>query len=126
VYQSVGGMDERFFIYFEEVDLCKRLLDAGGEIWFWPDAQVQHLAGSSCEVESVHARTIYILRDSRRKYFAKHFGKLSAFTLSLINRMEGVQKLLVFSVLWLFRRKQIYRQKAYGFWTVAVGSAPRS
>jgi N-acetylglucosaminyl-diphospho-decaprenol L-rhamnosyltransferase len=126
VYESFHGMDERFFIYFEEVDLCKRLLDSGGQIWFWPDAQVQHLAGSSCEVESVHARTIYILRDSRRKYFAKHFGAVSALALSLINRIEGLQKLLVFSLLWLVRRKQIYRQKAYGFWTVAIGSAPRS
>jgi N-acetylglucosaminyl-diphospho-decaprenol L-rhamnosyltransferase len=126
VYESFHGMDERFFIYFEEVDLCKRMLDAGGQIWFWPEAQVQHLAGSSCEVESVHARTIYILRDSRRKYFDKHYGALSALALSLINRIEGLQKLLVFSLLWLVRHKRIYREKAYGFWTVAIGSAPRS
>jgi N-acetylglucosaminyl-diphospho-decaprenol L-rhamnosyltransferase len=125
VYESIHGMDERFFIYFEEVDLCKRLLDAGGQIWFWPEGKVQHLSGSSCEVDSVHARTIYILRDSRRKYFEKHFGKFSALALVLINRIEALQKLMVFSVLWLLRRKRIYRQKAYGFWTVAIGSAPR-
>jgi hypothetical protein len=126
VYESFQGMDERFFIYFEEVDLCKRLLDAGGEIWFWPEAKVQHLAGSSCEVDAVHARTIYILRDSRRKYFEKHFGKLSTLALVLINRIEALQKLMIFSALWLLRRKPVYRQKAYGFWTVAIGSAPRS
>jgi hypothetical protein len=34
-------MDERFFMHFEEVDLCKRLAEAGGEIWFWPEARVQ-------------------------------------------------------------------------------------
>jgi GT2 family glycosyltransferase len=125
VYEALNGMDERFFIYFEEVDLCKRLLDSGGQIWFWPEARVQHLAGSSCEVESVHARTIYILRDSRRKYFEKHFGKISALSLVLVNRIEALQKLIVFSALWAIRRNSTYREKAYGFWTVAIGNAPR-
>lgn len=125
VYESFNGMDERFFIYFEEVDLCKRLRDSGGEIWFWPEAQVQHLAGSSCEAVSVHARTIYILRDSRRKYFEKHFGTFAARSLVLVNRIEALQKLIVFSALWALRRKRTYREKAYGFWTVAIGSAPR-
>jgi N-acetylglucosaminyl-diphospho-decaprenol L-rhamnosyltransferase len=125
VYESLNGMDERFFIYFEEVDLCKRLLESGGQIWFWPEAQVQHLAGSSCEVQSVRARTIYTLRDSRSKYFAKHFGKISALALVLVNRIEALQKLIVFSALWAIRRKSTYREKAYGFWTVAIGSAPR-
>ena len=125
VYEALNGMDERFFIYFEEVDLCKRLLDSGGQIWFWPEARVQHLAGSSCEVESVHARTIYILRDSRRKYFEKHFGKISALSLVLVNRIEALQKLIVFTALWAIRRNSTYREKAYGFWTVAIGNAPR-
>lgn len=125
IYESASGMDERFFIYFEEVDLCKRLLDSGGQIWFWPQASVQHLAGSSCEVEAVHASTIYILRDSRRKYFEKHFGKFATLSLVLVNRIEALQKLVVFSALWAIRRKSSYREKAYGFWTVAIGSAPR-
>ena len=125
VYGSLEGMDERFFIYFEEVDLCKRLLDSGGQIWFWPEAQVQHLAGRSCDVHSVRAQTIVTLRDSRRKYFEKHFGKLSALTLVLVNRVEALQKLIVFSALWAVRRDSIYREKAYGYWTVAIGGAPR-
>ena len=125
-YQELGGMDERFFVYFEEVDLCKRLKDAGGEIWFWPAARVQHLAGRSCEVNSVRARMIFTLRESRRKYFRKHFGARAATVLELVNRVEGLQKSVTLAALWLIRGKRSYREKAQGFWCVATGVAPRS
>jgi GT2 family glycosyltransferase len=125
-YQQLGGMDEQFFIYFEEVDLCKRLKDAGGEIWFWPEARVQHLAGRSCEVDTVRARMIYILRESRKKYFVKHFGTLGGWGIEAINRLEALEKILVLNALWLLRRKRSYREKASGFWAVAMGVAPRT
>jgi GT2 family glycosyltransferase len=124
-YDRLGGMDERFFIYFEEVDFCKRLLDAGGEIWFWPEARVQHISGGSCEVNGVRARMIYTLRESRRKYFKKHYGACSSVALELINRLEGLEKALILGLLWLVRGERSYREKAYGFWAVATGCAPR-
>ncbi len=124
-YERLGGMDEQFFIYFEEVDLCKRLKEAGGEIWFWPDAHVQHLAGHSCETDSVRARMIFVLRESRKKYFTKHYGVLGGLALEAVNRIEAVQKSTVLLALWMVRRKRAYREKAQGFWAVATGVAPR-
>jgi N-acetylglucosaminyl-diphospho-decaprenol L-rhamnosyltransferase len=124
-YERLGGMDERFFVYFEEVDFCKRIKDAGGEIWFWPDARVQHLAGRSCEADSVRARMIFVLRESRRKYFRKHFGAVGGTVLEVINRVEAVQKAAVLAVLAVLGRKRSYREKAYGFWSVAIGIGPR-
>jgi N-acetylglucosaminyl-diphospho-decaprenol L-rhamnosyltransferase len=124
-YERFGGMDEQFFIYFEEVDLCKRIQQAGGEIWFWPDAQVQHLAGRSCETDSVRARMIFVLRESRRKYFTKHHGVLGGLALEALNRMEAIQKSIVLMTLWMVRRKRAHREKAQGFWAVATGVAPR-
>jgi len=73
-YDDLGGMDEGFFMYFEEVDRCKRLAEAGGEIWFWPEARVQHLAGDSAEAEPVKARMIHVLRESCRKYVGNIAG----------------------------------------------------
>jgi N-acetylglucosaminyl-diphospho-decaprenol L-rhamnosyltransferase len=124
-YERLGGMDERFFIYFEEVDFCKRIKEAGAEIWFWPEARVRHLAGRSCEASSVRARMIFTLRQSRRKYFKKHFGVLGGLALEVVNRMEGLQKSTVLAVLWLLQRNGSHREKAYGFWAVATGIAPR-
>ena len=124
-FESVGGMDERFFVYFEEVDLCKRLREGGGEIWFWPQAAVQHQAGVSCEADSTRARMIFVLRESRRKYFAKHFGTGASVVLDIINRLEALEKLSVLCVLWLFRRRSNDRAKINGFWAVATGNASR-
>ena len=124
-YKRLGGMDEQFFIYFEEVDLCKRIKEAGGDIWFWPRAQVQHLAGRSCETDTVRARMIFVLRESRKKYFTKHYGLLGGLALECVNRMEAVEKFAVLFTLWLLRHKRSYREKAYGFWAVAIGVFPR-
>jgi GT2 family glycosyltransferase len=124
-FESVGGMDERFFVYFEEVDLCKRLKDRGGEIWFWPQAAVQHLAGISCEADSTRASMIFVLRESRRKYFEKHFGTSASIVLDIINRLEALEKLSVLCVLWLLRRSRKDRAKINGFWAVATGNASR-
>lgn len=125
VYLKAGGMDERFFIYYEEVDLCKRLVEAGGEVWFWPAAQVRHLAGISTEATSVRARMIYFLRESRKKYFRKHFGRSGELAIDLIDRAEGVAKGLLFGVSGLLRGSAGHREKARGFLSVARGSAPK-
>jgi N-acetylglucosaminyl-diphospho-decaprenol L-rhamnosyltransferase len=44
---QVGGFDERFFMYCEEIDLCRRLWQAGWEIYAVPSAQIVHLVGQS-------------------------------------------------------------------------------
>jgi N-acetylglucosaminyl-diphospho-decaprenol L-rhamnosyltransferase len=44
---AVGGFDERFFMFSEETDLCKRLWDAGWEVWYLPEAEFTHVAGAS-------------------------------------------------------------------------------
>lgn len=124
-FDRAGGMDEQFFIYFEEVDLCNRMRGMGGEIWFWPDGVVRHLAGKSCETDSVRARMIYVLRESRRKYFAKHFGATGALLMEGINRVEAVEKVVVLGALWLLSRRPGYREKMNGFRAVATGNTSR-
>lgn len=42
VYQKVGGFDENFFFYLEDTDLCRRLWQAGFEIWYVPEAKMIH------------------------------------------------------------------------------------
>ena len=47
VLDQVGPFDPRFFLYYEEVDLCRRIRQAGWEIWYWPDIVVTHIGGES-------------------------------------------------------------------------------
>lgn len=45
--EQVGFFDPRFFLYYEEVDLCRRIIDAGWDIWYWPDLRIIHIGGES-------------------------------------------------------------------------------
>ena len=44
---DLHGFDERFFIYYEETDLCRRAKKAGWKVFFIPDAEVEHIGGAS-------------------------------------------------------------------------------
>lgn len=47
VLQQIGGLDEDFPVFFNDVDLCYRLQQAGWEIWFTPQAEMTHFHGAS-------------------------------------------------------------------------------
>ena len=77
VFDSVGLMDEGFFLYFEETDFCLRARQAGWPCWFVPASRVVHLEGQSTGATGAIARR-KPLPDywfvSRRRYFRKHHG----------------------------------------------------
>ena len=81
VLDQVGPMDERYFLYFEEVDLCRRAQLAGWECWYVPDARIVHFVGKS---SGVTARGAVLQRRprywfaSRRRYFVQHHGRAYA------------------------------------------------
>jgi N-acetylglucosaminyl-diphospho-decaprenol L-rhamnosyltransferase len=81
VLESVGGFDERFFLYFEEVDLCMRIKEAGWEIWYVPESRVMHVRGQSTGVTALDQgprRLPGYWFESRRRYFVKHHGPVYA------------------------------------------------
>jgi N-acetylglucosaminyl-diphospho-decaprenol L-rhamnosyltransferase len=75
-YEGVGGLDEGFFMYSEELDWCRRIKSAGWEIVYLPAAVVVHHEGKSSE-QVVPARHIYF-QSSKVRYFRKHHGPFQA------------------------------------------------
>lgn len=73
--EKLGGLDEGFFMYAEDIDLCKRLRKAGYELLFEPDAVVEHEGGGSAP----RANLLPVLAASRMRYAAKHRGRVGAF-----------------------------------------------
>src|SRR5262249_5243022 len=78
--QRVGYFDARFFLYYEEVDLCRRFRNAGYRVHYWPDIEVVHLGGESSktirqlEMSSAGAQlTLWRMR-SALLYYRKHHG----------------------------------------------------
>ena len=74
IFEKIGGFDERFFIYFEESDLCRRVAQTGWQMWIIPSARVRHIWHAATQGSMY--RTIYA--ESRYKYFQKYDGSLIA------------------------------------------------
>jgi GT2 family glycosyltransferase len=66
-FRVVGGFDERFFMYFEDVDLCVRLENAGWRLAHEPDAVVRHAGGFA---RDPHIDDVY--RPSQLRYYQLH------------------------------------------------------
>lgn len=70
---KIGFMDERYRMFFNDVDLCKSIYNAGFKIRLIPAAVVTHEHGAS--IKKDRANMIRIWNDDCLKYFEKHFGK---------------------------------------------------
>ena len=81
VLDKVGWFDPQFFLYGEEVDLCRRIKKAGHEIWYWPDITVLHIGGESSRqikdlaLSSSGSTQLVLWRmRSTLLYYRKHYG----------------------------------------------------
>lgn len=70
IFERVCGFDERFFMYYEEVDLCKRIKEEGGRIVYNPSAELIHLGGQSSK--QIQARKRFMMLNSLVLYLQKH------------------------------------------------------
>ncbi|KKR21776.1 MAG: Glycosyl transferase family 2 [Parcubacteria group bacterium GW2011_GWE2_39_37] len=68
--EKTGLLDEQFFIWFEEVDYCKRVAEVGGEVWYTNAAECIDYVGQSFSQVKRNTTQIYF-RDSMLKYFKK-------------------------------------------------------
>lgn len=74
VLEQVGGMDEGFFMYCEELDWAMRIHRAGWGVYCVPQAELVHYAGQS--TQQVRSEMFVALWRSRFRFFAKHYGAL--------------------------------------------------
>ncbi len=86
VFDSVGLLDEEYFLYYEEVDFCLRARAAGWCCWYVPDSRVVHLVGQSSGVTGDRREQRRVPRywfESRSRYFRKHHGRMYALAADL-------------------------------------------
>ncbi|MCT7949698.1 glycosyltransferase family 2 protein [Ancylothrix sp. C2] len=99
VFESIGLLDEKYFMYFEEEDFCLSANKAGWPCWYVPASRVVHLVGQSSGVTDTKKppkRLPGYWFDSRKRFFVKNYGRLYAAV---------ADALWVFGfVLWRMRR----------------------
>lgn len=107
--QAIGRLDDSFFMYYEEVDFCRRAAQAGYATWFDADHHAIHLGGASAN--RVKELTVRRMMRSMRHYFHKHHGAWTWLPLLLFLSLEVVTR----SLQALLRRQSMVGAfRAYG------------
>lgn len=123
-YEQIGGLDEAFFMYSEELDWCYRAKKAGWEVVYLPTAQVTHFEGKSSE-QAVAQRDIYF-HSSKIRFFHKYRGAFIAEILRAFLLLTFVYRITEESIKWLLGHKRELRaQRVKAYWQV-VKSGLRS
>jgi len=87
VLETIGGLDENYFLYFEETDFCRRARRAGFATWYVPESRVMHIIGQSTSISDRRERPARLPSywfESRRRYFAATFGIRYAILVDLV------------------------------------------
>jgi len=72
-FEELHGFDPAFFLYFEDVDLCRRGRERGIDTWYVPDVRVTHLIGGSSSQAPV--RALWLRHQSMWRYYRRYHGR---------------------------------------------------
>lgn len=117
IAQSIGGLDEGYFMYSEELDWCRRIKMAGWRVVYLPTAQVTHYQGKSSE-QVVAQRHIYFNR-AKLRYFRKYHGRIPTLLLRLFLLLNYLVQLLLEAGKGVVGHKRPLRwQRVQAYWLV--------
>ncbi len=105
--RKVGGFDEGYFMYSEELDLCRRLKAAGWRIVHVPAAHITHYEGRSSS--QVRLATHLRFNRSKIRYFRKHHGAWQAGVLHAFMRANFAWQTVIEAGKWLLGHKRAMR-----------------
>ncbi len=101
--KRLGNLDERYFIWFEEVDYCRMAKKAGLETWYYADAEIIHFYGQSFR-QVMSLRKQARLNNSLLKYYKKHGTALERLSVLLLYPWSLVPSLVVSLCIQPFHR----------------------
>ena len=88
VFDRIGLLDDGYFMYYEEVDFCRRAQRAGWPCWYVPESRVVHLVGQSSDVTSASGarkRRPRYWFDARKRYFLTHHGRARTLAANVLH-----------------------------------------
>ncbi len=117
IFSTIGGLDEAYFMYSEELDWCHRIKDAGWRVVYYPAAQVLHHVGKSSE-QAVTARHINFQR-AKLRYFQKFHSGTAVTILRTVLLLNYVGQLLIEGMKGaLGHKRPLRRQRVQAYWQV--------
>lgn len=117
VYGAIGGLDEGFVMYSEELDWCRRAKDAGWGVLYLGSARIIHYGGQSSA--QVPARTHILFNQSKLRYMRKYHGRAAAQSLRLILLANFAAQLVLEGLKGLLGHKRaLRRERVNVYWQV--------
>lgn len=114
VLETVGGLDEGYFMYSEELDWCRRVKEGGWRIMYEPAAQIIHYVGQSSE-QAVTARHINF-QQAKLRYFRKYHGQFAAAVLRRFLLLSYASQIAVEGVKGaLGHKRELRRQRVQAY-----------
>jgi GT2 family glycosyltransferase len=85
LFAELGGFDEQFFMYGEDLDLCRQVHDRGFEVWYHPATQIVHFKGKSSAKRAIRSRAAFYeaMLLFSRKYRHTHEAFLPAWLVAI-------------------------------------------
>ena len=123
-FNDVGFFDSNFFIYLEEIDLCKRLREKNKKIYLDKNIKINHLGGKS------HNKSIDFEMELSRNwhwmwstfyYNKKHYGYLSSLIKVSSKLFSSLLKMILFSIIFKKKKSKIYFQRFSGLLNSIIG-----
>lgn len=121
VFQSLGGFDELFFVYLEDLDLSLRARQSGYLSVYLADAQMFHLGGGASR--QIKARRLFYSLNSKLLYGFKHFSQSSAWVLLLVTLVIEIWTRLALALLKRSWRDAYNTIHAYGLLVLSLPQA---
>jgi len=120
VYEQIGGLDEQYVMFSEEMDWCKRAKQADWRVVYIGEAQIIHHGGKS--TEQVSALKHIYFQHSKLRYFRKFHGLLAAFALRVFLVLSYVQQLIFEVIKGLLGHKRDLRRERVRIYRQVIGS----
>lgn len=106
LFYKIKGFDERFFLYFEESDICKRIKQAGYNILYYPSSQIIHYIGRSSGNSNIIRKHF---EKSRFEFLKKHHGTIPAFIAEFFIRAFTFTNITILFLITLSSFLNLYR-----------------
>jgi GT2 family glycosyltransferase len=101
-FEQVGGLDERFFMYGEDLDWCYRFVKAGWRVVFFADAGALHYGAVSSG--QAHSRFYVEMVRANLQYFQKHHGTLGSLGFLVATGIHELLRVVAYGIVYCFNR----------------------
>jgi GT2 family glycosyltransferase len=112
LFKEIGGFDKDYFMFFEELDLCKRVANQKLKIIYCPEYRIHHIGSVSGKKDY----TLYTIRTyiSKNIYLSKHYKYFYGFTMKFLLRLQVFSQIIIWCILSPVNKdKSIQKLKAF-------------